>query len=81
MLRLLWWSSDLDRASSAGDTGSIPSRGTKILHAVGVAKKKPKHPVLSIVLNTKRAENHLHFQQQNILCIYTLEYFITLKMD
>ena len=30
-------------ASTAGDTGSIPVKGTKILHAVcGVAKKKKK---------------------------------------
>ena len=35
---------DLDRASSAGDTSSIPSWGTKILHAVGVAKKKNQTP-------------------------------------
>ena len=86
MLRLLWWSNGLDHASSAGDTGWIPCWGTKVLHAMGVAKKKNKkkphtHQVLSIVLNTKRAENHLHFQQQNILCIYTVEYFVTLKMD
>ena len=42
MLRLLWWSNGLDHASSAGDTGWIPCWGTKVLHAMGVAKKKKK---------------------------------------
>ena len=33
------------RAPTAGGTGSIPGRGTKILHARGVAKKKEKKTV------------------------------------
>ena len=37
---LPWWSSGQDCSPSAGGLGSIPSQGTKILHA---ATKDPEH--------------------------------------
>ena len=49
-------------ASTAGDTGSIPVKGTKILHAVcGVAKKK------------KREIMHIYYQYTQVRQINTCE--------
>ena len=39
------------RASTAGGTGSIPGRGTKILHAVWHGPKKKEKMIFSLIVD------------------------------